>query len=253
MPFLKDKEKLQTRSKQLIHLSNKNGARKSVYNIWNDKYVGEWKDNIKKGKGACLTRTQRLYEGDWKDNFRDGYGVFCLPKEDNTFILEYRGEWKKGLQCGFGQKHYKDKGYYLGNLKNSKRHGWGEMWYSNGGYYIGHWENDLRHGGGMWVRSDGNRYEGSWNTDLKHGKGRFFHLNTGQMQEGVWKTDICIYSVVVDIPYRQSAVLPTPYPIPIVMLQKPNEVCADEDTKMLFKNSMPCEHICCRTNNVTVK
>lgn len=48
---------------------------------------------------------------------------------------------------------------------------------------------------------------------MKHGRGRFYHLDSGQMQEGVWKEDVCIYSTIIDIPYRQSSKYPTPYPI----------------------------------------
>ncbi|KAB0794955.1 hypothetical protein PPYR_11794 [Photinus pyralis] len=243
MPFLKDKSKLQSKSAKLIHLSNKNGLRKSVYNIWNDRYIGEWKDNVKEGTGVCLTRTRRLYEGYWKNDLRDGFGVLCWPK-GNIFILEYQGEWRKGFQCGFGQKHYSDEGYYLGHLKRSKRHGHGQMWYPDGGYYIGDWRNDFRQGAGMWVRPDGNRYEGSWYLDLKHGKGRFFHLATGQMQEGTWEMDICVNSDLVDIPYRQCSSIPTPYPIPEIMLQDLDGrklSAADENT---CGHSVTCEQIC---------
>lgn len=65
----------------------------------------------------------------------------------------------------------------------------------------------------MLIRADGNRYEGNWLKDMKHGKGRFYHLDSGQIQEGVWQEDICVFSTLIDIPFRQTAVLPTPYPI----------------------------------------
>lgn len=142
--------------------------------------------------------------------------MFCYRLENKVFILEYRGNYKRGLKNGFGAKHYPDGGYYLGHFKNDKRHGFGQMWYANGAYYDGDWMNDIRHGLGMWVRPDGNRYEGAWASDLRHGKGRFFHLDNGQMQDGVWKEDLCVYSIVIDIPFRQNALEPTQYPIQIV-------------------------------------
>lgn len=93
------------------------------------------------------------------------------------------------------------------------RHGYGQMWYADGSFYDGDWIRDLRDGCGMLVRTDGNRYEGEWSKDMKHGKGRFFHLDSGQMQDGIWDNDVCIFSILMDIPFRQTAIKPTPYPM----------------------------------------
>lgn len=87
------------------------------------------------------------------------------------------------------------------------------MWYPDGAFYDGDWRNDRRDGYGMLVRADGNRYEGEWLNHLKHGKGRFFHLDTGQMLEGIWIEDICTTAIMMDIPFRQVALNPTVYPI----------------------------------------
>lgn len=65
----------------------------------------------------------------------------------------------------------------------------------------------------MFVYVNGNRYEGEWKDGMKHGRGRFFHLNRGQMQEGVWVKNICVYSTIIVIPFRQRALDPTYYPI----------------------------------------
>lgn len=69
---------------------------------------------------------------------------------------------------------------------------------------------------GLFIRADGNRYEGEWRKDLKHGNGMFFHLNSGQVQDGVWNNDMCVYSQLKDVDYRQCCIEPTPYPIPEV-------------------------------------
>ncbi|KAF5301946.1 hypothetical protein FQR65_LT08681 [Abscondita terminalis] len=225
MPFLKDKSKLISNTERLIQSTNKNGFRKSIFTKNHDRYIGTWKNNVKEGHGQCLTRTFKLYEGEWKNNYRHGFGVINWRDEKKIFRLEYRGDWRNGYQHGFGAKYFRDGGYYLGNIKYSKRHGYGQMWYSDGGYYDGYWLKDKRHGVGMWVRPDGNRYEGSWKDDMKHGKGKFFHLDSGQMQEGIWKMDICVFSVLLDIPYRQSALIPTEFPIPEVKLILTENVC----------------------------
>lgn len=70
------------------------------------------------------------------------------------------------------------------------------------------------------VRADGNRYEGEFQDDLKHGKGLFYHLDNGLVQDGVWHKDMCIYSQMRDLEYRQCAIDPTPYPIPPVSMKE---------------------------------
>lgn len=47
----------------------------------------------------------------------------------------------------------------------------------------------------------------------------FFHLNSGQVQDGVWNNDMCVYSQLKDVDYRQCCIEPTPYPIPEVRHQ----------------------------------
>lgn len=58
MPFLKGRGILESRCRNLENLSKKNGLRNSVYTPAKDRYVGEWKDNIKKGNFA---RTQSAF------------------------------------------------------------------------------------------------------------------------------------------------------------------------------------------------
>lgn len=165
------------------------------------------------GKGFQLSRSGKLYQGDWERGFRHGFGVQGLRNDKNVFNLQYRGEWKNGNPHGFGAWHYADGSYYLGHWKNGKRHGQGQMWYNDGSFYDGSWIKDLREKLGMFVAPDGNRYEGEWSGDKKHGQGRYFHLDTGQMQEGVWINGNCSFSTIIDIPFRQTAVSATPYPI----------------------------------------
>ncbi|CAG2056526.1 unnamed protein product [Timema podura] len=62
--------------------------------------------------------------------------------------------------------------------------------------------------------ANGNRYEGEWKNGLKHGHGKFFHLDSGQLQEGLWYKGVSVTSVMVDMYYRQATLQPTKYPIP---------------------------------------
>lgn len=121
-----------------------------------------------------------------------------------------------GRMHGFGMRRFRDGGVYIGYWKHGKRHGYGQMWYPNGEFYAGDWVKDQREGLGMLVRTDVNRYEGEWLGDMKHGRGKFIHLDSGQLQRGVWIRNLCVFSTLVDIKYRQSAIYPTPYPIQTV-------------------------------------
>lgn len=172
------------------------------------------------GKGSLLSSSGKLYEGDWGRGRRHGFGVLAAERDNKIFHLQYRGDWKNGKMHGYGARHYADGSYYVGNWKNGKRDGYGQMWYADGSFYDGSWVRDLRDGEGMFVRPDGNRYEGEWQTNMKNGKGRFFHLDSGQMQEGVWSRNICYFSVISDIPFRQTALDASPYPIQTVSHEK---------------------------------
>lgn len=240
MPFLKDHTFKETHSQRLERISRINGWRHAIVSIGKDTYKGQWKDNIKCGKGQYLTRSFRLYEGDWDRNYRHGFGVFARQDEKKVFRMIYRGDWKNGKYSGEGRLFYEDGSVYEGFFRNGKRHGFGKMWFADGAYYEGDWIKDKKHGKGMFVYVNGNRFEGEFKDDMKWGKGRFYHLDSGQLQEGVWREDICIYSTIIDIPFRQSSSDPTYNPIKEVELLHPDEVCIVTEARALEGLSEEC-------------
>ncbi|XP_056643709.1 MORN repeat-containing protein 3-like [Diorhabda carinulata] len=242
MPFINrfQKDKI-ARSRKIEESTLKNGLRHCIFNTVRDRYVGEWKANKKTGKGVMLTRNKDLYEGDFNNDYRHGFGVLAyhLPKY-NVFSLTYRGDWKNGKMHGEGLRVYPGIGFYIGNFKKSKRSGYGQMWYDCGAFYDGDWVDDLREGLGLYVREDGNRYEGSWYKDLKHGTGRFYFLNTGQIQIGVWEKDFCVFSTMLNLPYRQTAKLPTVYPLLNNTLIHMDKIIAVEEVRALSGRKEIC-------------
>ncbi|CAH1987341.1 unnamed protein product [Acanthoscelides obtectus] len=112
--------------------------------------------------------------------------------------------------------------------KNGLRH---KIFSVNGDTYVGEWQNDQRTG--MLIYVNGNRYEGNFLNDLKHGKGRFFFLSVGQLQDGVWSDDTCIFSQLYNLPYRQTAKRPTVFPLPKLCLVNPDAVCQEQEFKAL--------------------
>ncbi|XP_050305239.1 MORN repeat-containing protein 3-like isoform X2 [Anthonomus grandis grandis] len=225
MPFFKTNSYNVSRSRALENSSKKNGWRHTIFNTVGDKYIGEWKNDKKTGKGRIITRNDELYEGDMENDRRHGFGVLAqrIPNTD-VYQLCYRGDWKNGRMHGHGMRIYPDGSFYIGEFMNGKRHGHGQQWYADGAFFDGYFKNDKKEGLGMLIRADGNRYEGEWLNDLKHGQGLFFHLDNGQLQEGVWNLDTCVCSQIGDIDYRQCCISPTPYPIPDVTLKLKEQV-----------------------------
>lgn len=168
-----------------------------------------------------LTKSGKIYEGDFENNVPHGFGVLAVPSQEgdgNTYVLSCRGTYVNGKIDSDGYMHQTSGMFYKGAFRNGKREGYGLLWYANGDFYSGDFLRGKRHGSGMFVYMNGNRYEGEWKDGVKHGRGRFFHLHSGQMQEGVWAKDICIYSVITDIPFRQQSAVPSCYPLHKVML-----------------------------------
>ncbi|KAJ8964568.1 hypothetical protein NQ314_004872, partial [Rhamnusium bicolor] len=242
MPFFKYNKGVLPRSRRLEKLAEKNGLKHMIFNTVGDKYIGEWKKNEKNGKGQLYSvKNQQLYEGDLERNFRHGFGVLAYQLPGlKVYSLEYRGDWKNGHMNGHGLRIYRDGSFYLGHWKNSKRHGYGQMWYSDKAFYDGDWVKDVRQGLGLLVRADGNRYEGAWHADMKHGKGRFFFLDTGQMQDGVWWEDYCTFSIIFNLPFRQTSVQPVMYPVPIVCLVNAEDICVIQEWRALGGLDEPC-------------
>ncbi|VVD05021.1 unnamed protein product [Leptidea sinapis] len=193
--------------------SIKNGLHHSIFTSRFDRYVGEWKKDLKEGKGVFLTISGKFNR---------------LP--NGTFRLEYRGEWVKGKPEGAGWRHYENGDVYFGFWKRGHRHGYGKMYYVNGTIYVGYWNKSLREGLGMIIQENGNRYEGHWMRDMKNGLGRFYHMHTGQLQEGCWVNNICILSKMSDIEIRQFCDMPSEYPIPEETLANPRCILEESVT-----------------------
>ncbi|XP_033215646.1 MORN repeat-containing protein 3-like isoform X2 [Belonocnema kinseyi] len=211
MPFLKPIKlsvtKLRTQN------SERNGLRNAIFSPEKNKYIGEWSEDKRNGKGIELTSENFIYEGNWLNGKRNGFGILSQNVRKNVYCKRYSGNWVDGKKHGFGAHWYPDESYYEGKFFQNKRQGFGRFWFKNG-FYQGNWKNGLFHGEGMLVQVDGNRYEGQFFGGQKEGWGIFYHLKTGQIQEGFWKNDKCLESVMQDIYWRQSAIQPSSFPIP---------------------------------------
>lgn len=166
------------------------------------------------GKGMFISKNgTSKYEGNFENDIPHGFCVTTSVHgsfETNTVI---RGKYIHGKLGRDGVIQQQSGTLYKGVLRNGKREGYGCLWFANGDFYAGDFLKDKCHGLGMFVHINGNRYEGEWENGLKHGEGRFFHLDSGVMQEGVWVNGTCVRSIIMNIPFRNRALLPTAYPI----------------------------------------
>ena len=103
-----------------------------------DKYVGEFKDGLRTGKGTYIWSNGDKYVGEWRYDNRDGTGTIT------TF----------------------DGNKYVGEWKNNKHHGQGTTIYGRGEWegdkYVGGWKDGLRSGQGTYIWSNGDKYVGEW-------------------------------------------------------------------------------------------
>ncbi|XP_023024696.1 MORN repeat-containing protein 3 [Leptinotarsa decemlineata] len=242
MPFYKKGKTDLTHSQKLELLAQRNGLKHAIFSDAGDKYVGEWRNNKKSGKGVLISNNNEvIYEGDFRNNYPHGYGVAAhkIPNT-NVFETKYRGFWKCGKQDATGVRVYVNGGFYIGNWKEGLRDGYGQMWYTDGSYFEGQWSKGVRQGLGVLVYENGNKYDGSWKNSEKHGRGIMYFLTAGQVQHGIWRNNICVFSTISMLPFRQTAINPSKFPIPPNYLVNMDEVCRKLEEKALKGEHEEC-------------
>ncbi|KAL7986648.1 hypothetical protein Chor_012931 [Crotalus horridus] len=229
MPIIKYPRRVDPLWHEWDRKAQKCGLRHTVYAVNGDRYIGEWLDNIKHGKGTQIwKKSGAIYSGDWKFGKRDGFGTYSIPDPvTKDYKKVYSGWWKNDKMWGYGVKFYSEGEYYEGEWAWGKRNGWGRMYYKDGAIYEGQWSEDK-------PGENENRYEGSWKDGKKHGPGKFIYLDTGQLYEGYWVADIPTCGTMVDFS-RDEAPVPTQYPIPKIELADPDGVL--EEAVLILQNA----------------
>lgn len=193
-------------------LSKKEGAHSTVYLNNKDTYMGEWRDNLRDGKGTqYYHKTKITYMGEWKNNVRHGFGTLSAPEASKTETNKYHsssknkpaviqklrkiytGSWDCDHKHGLGTHFFADDSVYEGHWIKGMRQGWGRMTFADKSVYEGEWHHDVRHGQGILLLCkpstnpvNGDRYEGMWFDDEKEGPGKFIYLAKRQSYSGEW-------------------------------------------------------------------
>ena len=77
--------------------------------------MGEWKNDVRSGKGKFTWPNQSYYEGGFlNDNFH-GNGEMYWSTSKNKYV----GNWMDGVQNGQGTMTYNDGSKYSGNWVNN--------------------------------------------------------------------------------------------------------------------------------------
>lgn len=127
------KEKLldQKENVQVISFTNANNVQ--IY------YLGEVKDDKANGGGIGIwTSTGSIYRGEWKDNLRHGKGSFEWAEGER-----YVGEFIEDEREGKGTYYWPSGERYEGEWENSMRNGYGILYDPDGNIQIeGEWKDD---------------------------------------------------------------------------------------------------------------
>jgi hypothetical protein len=100
----------------------KDGVGTFIYDVeTDDRYVGEWEDGKRHGKGTQYHWLFR-YVGDWKNDEYNGIGTL---NSDELIDGIYTGSWKDGKRHGKGELISNSFFHYKGEWKNGNRHGEG--------------------------------------------------------------------------------------------------------------------------------
>ncbi len=101
-------------------------------------YVGEVMSKMANGYGVAVLESGSRYEGEWKNNMRHGKGHFFWNDGQH-----YKGNYLNDKRDGYGVYYWENGDRYEGEWKNDQRNGKGEFFNSKGKLKArGVWEND---------------------------------------------------------------------------------------------------------------
>ena len=115
------------------------------YGTWlfgnGSEYIGDFINGNFHGQGSYTSGLSfargEKYIGEWKNNVKDGLGIEYYVNGD-----VYDGNWKKGRKHGHGILNKADGYQYTGNFSNGKRHGFGAAINPSGLKYVAQWNED---------------------------------------------------------------------------------------------------------------
>ena len=160
------------------------------------KYIGEFRDGKKQGRGILIFGKQSQFTGDkyigeFKNDKYNGQGIFTFSVNSKFSGDKYIGGFKDNKKNGYGIYTYADGSKYVGEYRNDKKSGHGSYTLADGSNYTGEWKEDQANGRGTFSYPDGKSYSGEYKNGKPYGKSTKNWLN-GTSQEGIWRDDTFI-------------------------------------------------------------
>jgi len=160
-------------------------VRQEVSNISNDvaeqrtyifpdgrKYVGEYRDGKRHGKGTFTFPDGNKYVGEFRDGMPNGQGI-CVYANGNR----YDGGYRDGSFHGQGTFTHTDGRKYVGEYRDGKRHGQGTWTDSKENHYVGEHRDGKQTGLGIYIYLSGDTYVGEHRHGRPHGQGVYTFLS----------------------------------------------------------------------------
>ena len=144
------------------------------------RYVGDFVNGKRHGKGTNYFADGAQYEGDFKNGYMNGYGVMVYADGE-----KYEGEWLDGKRHGQGVHWMANGDQYSGEWKNNRMDGYGLYTYANGNTYAGNYAEGRWNGVGTYTFANGNRVEGEFRDGKQHGRGKEIFTD-GEIFEGIY-------------------------------------------------------------------
>ena len=125
------------KNKILFKSNNKNKFEKVKHHSEGFMYIGEWKNDMRKGNGTFYNpNTKDKYEGEFKNGKAEGKGALYYNNGDM-----YEGEFKQWLKEGKGIYYFNNGDRYEGEFKNDAIEGYGKYFYKDGKIFDGKFKN----------------------------------------------------------------------------------------------------------------
>jgi len=161
-----------------------------------DIHIGQFKHGLQNGEGIERRVNGTEYRGVWVDGKLNGQGTMVNTISNFT----YNGEFRNGLQVGFGTYIYPTGDIYRGFTNNGIYQGTGSKKYMNGDVYTGEWSNGKQYGKGKFVWNNGDSYEGNFKVGFPHGIGTWTDNINKRIYNGRWKNGSLVQKEI----YRRS-------------------------------------------------
>ncbi|TYZ59143.1 hypothetical protein PybrP1_000068 [[Pythium] brassicae (nom. inval.)] len=144
------------------------------------RYVGQWKDSERFGRGIYQSVGGSEYIGEWLAGTKHGVGIHTLATGER-----YIGQFVEGKQHGVGVLFAANGDKYEGEFVANRPSGHGKFKRVNGDRFVGTTSDGKAQGIGVLARADGEVYKGQWADDFRHGRGVCFYPN-GAVYSGEW-------------------------------------------------------------------